>query len=85
MQTHGLRPPCVKRHALARRIGYWKAKAVSGTVLSLYDDHGWLEIVIDGKTYLFDPELCRKKAPKDPAAMFMKTYDNTPWKYYPPK
>ena len=40
--------------ALARGLGY-DAKAYSGRISG--DPHGWVEIDIDGETYLFDPEL----------------------------
>ncbi len=41
---------------LAKQIGY-DAQAVIGTVGHNYAPHGWVEIVIDGTTYLFDTEM----------------------------
>lgn len=46
---------------LARGIGY-PAEAYSGTVVSDKENgedtpHGWVEIIIDGVNYIFDPEM----------------------------
>lgn len=68
----------------ARRIGYWQARAISGqdSPDGYRVDHGWLEIEIDGVRYLFDPEMnyTRKLSA---GRLFMKTYSQTPWSYYP--
>lgn len=41
---------------LARFLGY-DATCYSGRCLSNAGPHGWVDIVMDGKTYIFDPQL----------------------------
>lgn len=41
---------------LARFLGY-DATCYSGKCLSNAGPHGWVDIVMDGKTYIFDPQL----------------------------
>lgn len=41
---------------LARYLGY-DAACYSGRCLSNAGPHGWVDIVMDGKTYIFDPQL----------------------------
>ena len=68
---------------LARRIGYGQAIAVSGGTTPNNQDHGWLEITINGTAYLFDPELDYTRI-GSPGTCYMKTYANAPWKYWRP-
>lgn len=68
---------------LCRRIGYWQARAVSGGVFYPKYDHGWVEINIGGTTYLFDPRTDARYN-KTAGALYMKTYDNAPYDYFPP-
>ncbi len=42
--------------ALARGLGY-EAWAISGTMTSTDQHHGWVEIYFDGIPYIFDPEM----------------------------
>ena len=42
--------------ALARGLGY-EAKAVNGAIGADRQPHAWVEIEIDGKTYVFDPAM----------------------------
>ena len=41
--------------ALARQLGF-DAEAISGTISRTSQPHAWVEIVIDGTNYYFDPE-----------------------------
>ena len=68
---------------LCRRIGYYQARAVSGGVFYPKYDHGWVEINIGGTTYLFDPRTDARYN-QTAGALYMKTYDNAPYSYYPP-
>ena len=42
--------------ALARGLGY-DATAISGTMTSTDQPHGWVEIPFDGENYIFDVEM----------------------------
>lgn len=42
---------------IARRLGYWQATAISGGVITSSYDHGWMEMTLNGTTYIFDPQL----------------------------
>lgn len=70
--------------ALARGLGY-DAKAISGTMLKDRQPHGWVEIEMDGKPYIFDPEMEyvyvheRQDYSHD---MFMVTYSAGAWWNY---
>lgn len=46
---------------LARFLGY-DATCYSGRCLSNAGEHGWVDIVMDGKTYIFDPQLAWREA-----------------------
>ena len=46
---------------LARFLGY-DATCYSGKCLSNEGPHGWVDIVMDGKTYIFDPQLAWREA-----------------------
>lgn len=65
---------------LARRLGYYNARAISGSVM-LDNDHGWLEIPVDGVPTVVDPEL-ESKNYSAPGHLFLTPYDETPWHYY---
>lgn len=69
---------------LARRLGYEQARAISGQDCpnGYRVDHGWLEIQINGVRYLFDPEMNATRY-LYAGRLFMKTYRQTPWRYYP--
>ncbi|MCD7854117.1 MAG: S-layer homology domain-containing protein [Clostridiales bacterium] len=65
---------------LAREIGY-DAVPIAGQVPSARSGltaHGWTEIVIDGVTYVFDPELAMANG----YDLFKKTYSQTAIAYY---
>lgn len=64
----------------AKRLGYYNAKAISGGVM-LNNDHGWLEIPVDGVPTVTDPEL-ESKNYSTPGHIFLTPYDQTPWTYY---
>lgn len=66
---------------LCKNIGY-EPKTVAGTVGQRKAPHGWVEIMIDGTTYLYDPELAmanRKTISLD--QLFEVTYADTPYVY----
>ncbi len=66
---------------LAKQIGY-DAHAVIGTVGHEHSPHGWVEIAMDGTTYIFDAEMemaYRKRGIYHD--IFKKTYDNAPFLY----
>ena len=71
---------------MARRIGYWQARAVSGASVSQGSDHGWVEMILDGVTYGFDPRGDGKyyvqKYGYAPGRLYKKTYDEMPWQYW---
>ena len=70
---------------LARRLGYWDSRAVSGGIYSKNTDHGWVEITIDGTLYVFDPRAEYSnytKAGADPGVLYMRTYIEMPWVYH---
>ena len=66
---------------VARALGY-DARAVSGYVLtnSGWNAHGWVEVVIDGETYILDPQQHSGSwsAGRD---YFLVTYDEAPLFY----
>ncbi len=66
---------------LAKQIGY-DAHAVIGTVGHEHSPHGWVEIAMDGTTYIFDAEMemaYRKRGIYHD--IFKKTYDTAPFLY----
>lgn len=66
---------------LARSYGY-DAKVVSGAVPSLSQGrapHGWVEIKLNGKTYVCDPDMAHALPSYN---WYMTTYANAPIKYY---
>ena len=66
---------------LAKQIGY-DAHAVIGTVGHEHSPHGWVEIAMNGTTYIFDAEMemaYRKRGIYHD--IFKKTYDNAPFLY----
>ena len=66
---------------LAKQIGY-DAHAVIGTIGHEHSPHGWVEIAMDGTTYIFDAEMemaYRKRGIYHD--IFKKTYDNAPFLY----
>lgn len=65
---------------LARRLGYYNARAISGGVM-LDNDHGWVEIPVNGVPTVTDPELESKNF-SSPGHLFLTPYDKTPWTYY---
>lgn len=67
---------------LARRLGF-SARAISGGIGKNDADHGWVEIVLDGTAYVFDPEQDAKHYPT-PGHYYMVTYDKTPRRYWLP-
>ena len=73
---------------LARRVGYWQAKGVSGGTSPNNMDHGWVEMELNGTLYLFDPRLDGsyyiRQQHEAPGRLYMKTYDNLPWRYWRP-
>lgn len=71
---------------LARALGYYQARAISGggSMTGSDLDHGWLEIEVDGIRYLFDPEVNWKYAKNQPGAYFKKRYGTTRFIYFPP-
>lgn len=69
--------------ALARGLGY-DAQAVSGTVGSSRQPHGWVIITLDEQTYYCDPELEMAYLAKGNSShdMFMmNTYTASAWSY----
>ena len=73
---------------LARRLGYWQARAVSGGIYARNSDHGWVEIEQDGTVYLCDPRADYSNYVKtrglEPGNLFMKPYNQVSWPYYLP-
>ena len=66
---------------LAKQIGY-DAHAVIGTVGKEHSPHGWVEIVMDGTTYIFDAEMEMAYQMRGiQYDIFQKTYDNAPFLY----
>lgn len=69
---------------LARRLGYWQARAISG--MDRPDgyrvDHGWVELDLGEETVILDPEMNNTRE-LDDYALFMIPYSETPWTYYP--
>ncbi len=66
---------------LAKQIGY-DAHAVIGTIGHEHSPHGWVEITMDGTTYIFDAEMemaYRKRGIYHD--IFKKTYDTAPFLY----
>ncbi len=66
---------------LAKQIGY-DAHAVIGTIGHEHSPHGWVEIAMDGTTYIFDAEMemaYRKRGIYHD--IFKKTYDTAPFLY----
>lgn len=74
---------------LARRVGWWQARAVSGATARRDVDHGWVEMELDGVVYLFDPRLDGKnyvvKKGLEPGRLYWKTYEESPIAYTPPE
>ena len=64
---------------LAKRVGYYNARAISGGVMP-DNDHGWLEIPVNGEPTVTDPELESKNF-SEPGHIFLTPYDDTPWEY----
>ena len=71
---------------LARRIGYWQAKAISGGFISKGTDHGWVEIKQNGTVYACDPRgdysYFVKRYNMEPGTLYMKPYSKMPIQYY---
>lgn len=65
---------------IAKRLGYYDAHAVSGGVM-LDNDHGWLELIVEGVPTVTDPEL-ESKWFSTPGNIFLTPYKETPWTYY---
>ena len=69
---------------IARRLGFWQAKAISGAVtVTRKGEHGWLEITLDGVDTVTDPELEQARF-KEPGHVFLAPYGETPWIYHRP-
>ncbi len=74
---------------LARALGY-NASAVVGSCGYVWNSvaiaHGWVEITIDGETYLFDPEIenynLRAGISNETHGAFQVTYESAPGRYY---
>lgn len=65
---------------LARGLGY-DARVVSGWVPSYSGGsapHGWVEITIDGRVYIFDPDMAEAIPSTN---WYMRTYDDPPTNY----
>ncbi len=66
---------------LTKNIGY-NPRAVAGLVGYNRRPHGWVEIDIAGKTYIYDPELTMaKRRDGYNYYLFEMTYDNAPFIY----
>ena len=63
---------------LARELGY-DAHTVVGWLGGNRQPHGWVEIVLDGKTYLYDAELEMKYRSSN---FFQARYGSTRFDYY---
>ncbi len=66
---------------LARQLGY-NCTIISGRVGSDGDPHGWVEMLIDGRWHIFDPELemAWRERGRD-FDFFDMTYSEVPWPY----
>lgn len=71
-------------YCFARQVGY-DAKLVNGTIGEKKLAHCWVEITIDGVTYLFDPEqeMLQRKNGVNYYDLYMIQKDKTPWVYTP--
>ncbi|MBR4205949.1 MAG: S-layer homology domain-containing protein [Clostridia bacterium] len=66
---------------LARQLGY-DADAISGLVGVDYQQHGWVEIVFDGETYIFDTILeSSYRARGYDYNFYLMSYSAAPWPY----
>ena len=67
---------------LSRRLGY-DSEVISGDVGSHNSPHGWVEIVFDNTTYIFDPglEMAYMKNGVPSYNLYFFSYDNVPWPY----
>ena len=68
---------------LARQLGY-DANAISGLVGEEQQQHGWVEIPIDGELLIFDTTLESSYLAEDPAwnlKFFGLSYADVPWPY----
>lgn len=74
---------------LARALGY-EANTVVGSCGYLWSNaavaHGWVEIVLDGETYLFDPQIenynLRAGISNETHSAYQVTYGTAPGRYY---
>jgi len=74
---------------LARALGY-EATAVAGNCGYVWSNvaitHGWVEIVMDGETWLFDPQIenynIRAGISNETHSAYQVTYANAPGRYY---
>lgn len=69
---------------VARRLGF-PARGVSGAVDWPGYDHGWAELELDGNLLILDPELNHTRLSRDPGALFLTSYEDAPYTYYPPE
>jgi len=75
---------------LARALGY-EATPIAGSCGYVWNTvaitHGWVEIVIDGETWLFDPQIenynLRAGISNDLRSAYQVTYATAPANYYP--
>ena len=75
---------------LARALGY-EATAIAGSCGYVWSNvaitHGWVEIVLDGETWLFDPQIenynIRAGISNETHSAYQVTYANAPGRYYP--
>jgi hypothetical protein len=67
---------------MSRRLGY-DSEVISGVVGSHDSPHGWVEIVFDNTTYIFDPglEMAYMRNGIPSYNLFFLSYDNLPWPY----
>ena len=68
---------------LARQLGY-DANAISGLVGEEQQQHGWVEIPVDGELLIFDTTLESSYLAEDPAwnlKFFGLSYADVPWPY----
>ena len=65
----------------ARRLGYYQATAISGRFGAGWDDHGWVELPIDGVAYVLDPQGNWRNSPQKPGYLFLVRYDEAPYSY----
>jgi len=68
---------------LARQLGLPAYTVVGKLHISITQDHGWVEIPLDGKTYLFDVELewSYRYKHNRPIDLFKIDLDNLPFTY----